>query len=92
MNERVSNGATVSAVLKAYPISRGSLEQKCRRLLDRSLAEHIRLLRLKQLITDTELTITEIAMQIGFQCTAGLTQQFTRHFQISPTQYRASVR
>lgn len=88
-------GVTVPDVLRQFPICRRSLEQKFRRLLNRSPAEHIRRLRMEYvetLLKQTDLSIKEIAFRTGFRSSSGLTQQFVRHFQKSPTEIRSHAR
>ena len=95
MGEYFSDGIGVSDVLRQFPISRRSLEQKFRRLLNRSPAEHLRSIRMDhahKLVTDSDLSITEIASRAGFSSSTGLTQQFVRYFGTSPTRLRSEVR
>lgn len=95
MEDNVEQGISVRDVLERFPISRRSLEQKFRCLLNRSPAEHIRQLRMSNvglLLRETEMTITEIAYRTGFKSSSSFTQQVTRHFGYSPTSIRANSR
>ena len=95
MADNIQHALNVADVLKKFPISRRSLEQKFRQLLNRSPAEQIRQLRMAHvchLLRETDLTITEIAFRTGFKSSSSLTQQVTRHLQTSPSAIRAESR
>lgn len=95
MADNIQQSLSVAEVLKQFPISRRSLEQKFRKQLNRSPAEHIRHLRMEHvthLLKETDLTITEIAYRAGFNSSSSLTQQIQRHAQMSPTSLRAKFR
>ena len=95
MTDQIQDGVTVAEILQSFPISRRSLEQRFRKMLNRSPAQHLRTIRMehiKKLLTETDFTVTEIANRSGFRCTSSLTQKFTRHFHLSPTEMRARLR
>lgn len=86
-------GIQVVDVLKAFPISRRSLEMRFRELLGRSPAEEIRRVRLehaRSLVLETELTIASIANRCGFSDGASLSHAFRKHFEMTPGELRSS--
>lgn len=95
MADNIQQGLSVADVLRQFPVSRRSLEQKFRSQLSRSPAEHIRNLRMEhvaRMLRETDLTITEIAYRAGFKSSSSLAQQMQRHFQTSPSSLRAKFR
>ncbi len=95
MAEHIHQGTNVREILKQFPISRRSLEQRFRRLLNRSPGEQLRQLRMehvRNLLVESDLTITEIAFRMDFASSSSLTQQFTRHFGLCPTAVRSGLR
>jgi LacI family transcriptional regulator len=95
MADNIQQAMSVADLLQKFPISRRSLEQKFRQMLDRSPAEQIRQLRMEyvvRLLKETDLTITEIAFRSGFKSSSSLSQQVMRHLHTSPTTIRAKSR
>lgn len=95
ISERVRSPLTVEDIVRAFPISRRSLEQRFQQVLGRSPAEQIRAMKMSEvqnLLRDTQRSITEIALEIGFRSASALTQQFRRHFGVTPTAARAQLR
>ena len=81
----------VADLLSNFSVSRRWLEQRFRDRLGRSPAHHIRQVRMEAVqraLIETDLSITQIAYQMGFSSSTGLTQQFKRHFRCSPTAMR----
>jgi AraC-like DNA-binding protein/quercetin dioxygenase-like cupin family protein len=61
--------------------------------LNTSLSGYITSLRIsdaKQLLTDTDMTISQIAMQLGFGCIRSFNRAFLKETGITPTAYRAT--
>lgn len=85
------SGIVVDDVLAEVPVSRRFLEREFKRFLGRLPAEEIRRLRLdraKQLVTESELSMEEIATACGY---AGATQfgvAFRKRFGQTPLAYR----
>ncbi len=93
IRKQAKDGITVTDILKAFPISRRSLEQRFREKVDRSPAEEIRRARFEhvcRLLLDTDKSIATIAHESGFASGAGLSQAFQQHFQQTPGNYRQS--
>jgi LacI family transcriptional regulator len=85
----------VSDVLAVVPISRRALERKLRKLVGRTPAQEIRRVRLAracQLLTDTDLAVSDIAGQCGFQYRTYLARTFKKVFGETPRQYRKRTR
>src|ERR1700737_838763 len=84
----------VSDVLKVVPLSLTVLERPFQKFLRRSPYEEIlrlRLERVKQLLTITDLSIAQIADQVGFSGVEYLSAMFKRKLGISPREFRRSV-
>lgn len=87
------DGIGVGDILREFPISRRSLEQRFRDKLHRSPAEEIRKTRFEhvcRLLLETDLSIDTIAEQSGFASGAGLSRAFQHHFSQTPGQFRQS--
>lgn len=82
---------SVAQIIDEFSVSRRWLEQRFRKVLDCSPAEYIRRIRLnhaKRLVCETDMTITQIAVRLGFANGAGLAQKFRRQFGASPSSLR----
>lgn len=93
IRENAKHGIDVTAILKRFPISRRSLEQRFRDKLQRSPAEEIRSARFEhicRLLLETDRSIAVIAEQSGFASGAGLSRAFHQHFGETPGSYRQS--
>jgi LacI family transcriptional regulator len=91
IRERAREGIDVSDVLRAVPISRRVLEARFQKLVGRSPhAEivRIRLLRVRQMLTETDLPLREIARRTGFRHTEYLSVAFKRQYGVSPSTLR----
>ena len=89
------HGVSVDDVLRAVPLSRSSLERKMRSLLGRSPnaeINRVRLLAVKQLLADTDLSLDLIARKAGFQHPQYMSELFKRTFGQTPGAYRAQCR
>lgn len=92
---RAGDLITVNDVCDAVFISRRSLEQRFKKLLGYSPLEEIRrthIKQAKQLLTDTDMSISEIAINSGFSCPERLSIVFRRCTGITPTDYRQQFR
>lgn len=86
---------SVADVLRAVPVSRRSLEQRFRALLERGLGEEIRrvhLERAKDLLATTALAVAEVAEQAGFASLHYLCRVFRQETGVTPTAYRRQLR
>ncbi|MEZ6047477.1 MAG: helix-turn-helix transcriptional regulator [Planctomycetaceae bacterium] len=86
---------TVADVLKEVPISRSSLERRMRELLGRSPNAEINRVRLNQarlLLTETDLSLAEIARRSGFQYQQYFSELFHKTYDQTPSQFRNEQR
>jgi LacI family transcriptional regulator len=84
-------GITVMDILSEIPLSRRVLEHRFRKVLGKTPHEEIisaRLKRVKQLLSETNLTLGAIADRVGFKHTEYLSVAFKREVGHSPSQYR----
>jgi LacI family transcriptional regulator len=85
--ERIS----VDDVVNATALSRRVLEKRFQSVLKRSVLDEINSLRIKQvkqLLIETELSITEISDFCGYTDIKNLSRYFRRHEEINPLEYR----
>jgi LacI family transcriptional regulator len=81
IHNHAGEGLRVSDVLQAIPMARRTLEKRFRHYLGRSPLDEIRRVqieRVKQLLTLEELSVTEIASQVGFESSQSLAIVFRR--------------
>ena len=81
---------SVELLGEALGLSRGHLYRKLMAITGKSPSEFIRLVRLKrakQLLEKSQLQITEIAYQVGFNSRNHFTMKFKEEFGISPSEY-----
>jgi LacI family transcriptional regulator len=81
----------VGDVVEATSLSRRLLEQRFQKTLGRSPAAEIRRVRIeraKQLLTDTQLSVAQVALASGFNFVEAMNVVFRREVGITPTQYR----
>ena len=95
IREHACDGIKVKDVLKAVPHSRTLLEGRFKKLLGRTPHEEIlrvRLSRVKQLLTETDLPLEQIAERSGFPHVEYLSVAFRREVGMPPSQFRAQNR
>lgn len=95
IREHACEGIKVSDVLQGVTLSRRVLEQRFRRLLGRTPREEIlqvRLARVKQLLTETDLTLYQVAERTGFEHVEYLSVVFKRETGRTPRQFRTAAR
>ena len=95
IREHACDGINVQDVLRAVPQARRLLEARFRKLLGRTPhAEILRvqLQRVKQLLTETDLTIEVIAERTGFAHSEYLSVVFRREVGLPPGRYREQHR
>lgn len=88
-------GIDVSDVLAVVNVSRRVLEQRFRKLLRRSPHEeilHLRLARVQQLLSETDLPLYLIAEATGFEHVEYLSVAFKRELGLTPRQFRERAR
>ncbi len=81
----------INEVCSDLGISRTQLHQKLKALTGRSTSIYIRSIRLdhsKGMVTNSRLTISEIAYSVGFEDPSYFTRTFTEEFGMSPSQMR----
>ncbi len=95
IREHACEGISVNDVLRAVPMARSALERKFKKLLCRTPHEQIlgvRITRVKDLLTSTELTLADIAERTGFETVGYLSVAFKRATGESPGRYRTKHR
>ncbi|MFK7776521.1 MAG: DNA-binding transcriptional regulator [Gimesia sp.] len=88
-------GINVDDVIKSVPISRTSLEKGFRELLGRTpLAEitRLRMQKARQLLSSTQLSLSEIAGRVGYDRVDYFSTVFRRENDSSPSQYRTDCK
>lgn len=91
IRQRACEGIGVEDVLDAVPVSRSSLERRMRRVLGRSPKAQIlsvRLDRVRQLLGETDLSLSAIAQRTGFKHPQYLSAAFKKSFGQTPGEYR----
>lgn len=91
----LSTAVTVGAVARHLNISRRLLEIKARQLFGRTIRDeiqHARLERVRNLLRNTEMTVSEIAIACGFCDPSHLCLRFRKAFHRTPNAFRASFR
>ena len=81
----------IQHICQALHISRMHLHRKVKALTDQSASQFIRNIRLqraKDLLTGTELSVSEIAHRVGFRSSSYFSRSFTGFFQLSPSDFR----
>ena len=93
IRENAWHGINVSDVLRKVPLSRRVLEGRFRRILGRTPHEEItrlRINRIKQLLAETDLSLSMIARRTGFEHDEYLSVAFKKAVGITPGRYRQS--
>jgi LacI family transcriptional regulator len=91
IREHAAEPVTVEDVLERVPVGRRTLEQRFRKALGRSPSGEIRrvhLDRARQLLSETELSVPEVARRSGFGNPWRFGAMFRRHVGCTPTDYR----
>ncbi|MBI1390538.1 MAG: helix-turn-helix domain-containing protein [bacterium] len=81
----------VSDVVEAGSLSRRALEKRFRDQLNRSILEEIRRARTKQissLLIETDMSITQIAIELRFQSEEHISRYFKREMKMTPREFR----
>jgi LacI family transcriptional regulator len=95
IRDHACEGIDVNDILDALPQSRRLLERRFKKLLGRSPHDEIvrvRLVRVKSLLVETQLTVHEVSRLAGFKYVEHLSRLFREEFGMTPSQYRATSR
>jgi LacI family transcriptional regulator len=91
IREHACEHINIEAVLKVVPLSRRKFETRFKKLLGHTPHEEItrvRMNRVKELLTETELTLAEIAERTGFEHVEYLSAAFKKKVGLPPNRYR----
>lgn len=91
IREHAWQGINVSDVLKEVPLTRRVLEKRFRKSIGRTPHEEInrlRIARVKQLLLETDLTLSEIAQRTGYQHDEYLSVAFKKAVGCPPGRFR----
>lgn len=91
IEENYQNDITALDMAKLCNLSYSYFSRLFTRIMKRSFREYlnyVRVTKAEKLLTNTELNITEIAMQVGFSTSSYFIQQFKQYKDISPKQYQ----
>lgn len=94
IREHACDPIDVADLLKVVPLSRRILEKRFMRLLNRSPHAEIlavRISRVKQLLSDTERSLEDIAARAGFEHPEYMSVVFKRETGVSPGAFRKNV-
>jgi LacI family transcriptional regulator len=95
IRENACNGLTVGGLVARLSVSRSLLERRFRKCLRRSPQQEIRLVQLKrirQLLAETDLTLSDIAALAGYEHPEYMSVVFKRLTGQTPGEYRQQVR
>jgi LacI family transcriptional regulator len=95
IKENASRGIQVGDVMRAVPIARRTLERRFKTMLGHSLAEEIRrtkIEKVRQLLTDTDMPVPEIADACGFAHAEHMIPLFAKYHQDTPAAFRRNLR
>ena len=90
-----SEGIAAKDVLKLAPGSRRQFEAKFKKLIGRTPHEEVtrvRINRVKELLTNTDITLEAIAERTGFKHAEYLSVAFKREAGVSPGRFRSQSR
>lgn len=91
IHDEASQGLTVNQIVQKLNISRSCLERRFRKQLGRSPQSELRktkLILVKKLLHNTDLTVAEIADKTGFEYPEYLYVAFKKRYRMTPIQYR----
>ncbi|EDY84383.1 transcriptional regulator, AraC family protein [Verrucomicrobiia bacterium DG1235] len=91
IRENACKGITVEQVAKSVHISRSLLEKRFRQYVGRSPQveiRHAQVMRIKQMLTETELSLAEVAEITGFEHPEYMSVVFKRLTHTTPSAYR----
>ncbi|HWD18344.1 MAG TPA: DNA-binding transcriptional regulator [Verrucomicrobiae bacterium] len=94
IREHACDGIDVADVLRAAPMSRSTLDRRFLKLLGRSPKDEIlriRLDRVKQLLAETDFSLSIIAEKVGLAHVEHLSRIFKSRLKVTPSEYRAQA-
>ncbi len=83
---------SIDSLADEMSMSRTQLFRKIKALTDRSPSSYVRFIRLnlaKELLKNPDLSISEVAYEVGFNDPNYFTRSFVQEFSITPTEYRS---
>ena len=89
--EHLDEKITIDALSRQFHMNATTLKNVFKSVYGDSLASHIkehRMERAAELLTDTSLSISEIASRVGYDSQSKFTAAFKSHYGVLPTQYR----
>lgn len=92
IREHASEQINIETILKVVPLSRRLFESRFKKLLGHTPHEEITRVRMnsvKELLTETELSLNEIAERTGFKHVEYLSAAFKKKMGLSPNRYRS---
>jgi len=95
IREHACEGIDVGDVLRAVPLSRSTLERRFAAIMGRSPKEEIlrvRLNRAKQLLVETDFSLSLIAEKLGLEHTEYFGRIFKKKFGLTPGRFRVASR
>lgn len=95
LNDNMNQDITLAQAAEHVGFSPSHLHRAFKAATGERLHEHlirIRLERAKTLLKATNLTVSEIAIEVGFSDQGHLARQFRRAFQSSPSEFRRKIR
>ncbi|MEM7313142.1 MAG: DNA-binding transcriptional regulator [Planctomycetota bacterium] len=95
IRQNATGNIRVADVLCQSSLSRRSLEHRFKKLVGHTPSEEIqrvRINRIKELLTETELPISEIAARTGFEYSEYMAASFKRETGLRPTDFRSQRR
>ncbi len=95
IREHACDPVDVGDVLRAVPLSRSILEKRFRQMLNRTVHDEIiavRLIRARQLLSETDLSLAEIATRTGFEHPEYFSVVFKRETGTPPRDFRRNLR
>jgi LacI family transcriptional regulator len=93
IDQELSSGINVTDLASQLDVSRRTLEIKLSRDLDTSpsaMIDEAKLRKAKQLLSDTDLLLDDIAKRTGFRSTSAFTRFFKRNLGCPPSAFRTS--
>ena len=86
---------SLRAIADSALVSTGYMCSVFKNATGRTVLEAVTLVRLeraRELLAQPRLTIADIAVQVGYRNTQSLVRFFRKHYQLSPSEYRANLR
>jgi AraC-like DNA-binding protein len=86
---------TITALARSVGVNEAKLMHAFKKLFGRTIFDYTQALRMdkaKGLLETTDLSITEIAFEVGYEYSSNFTTAFKRHFGITPSTARDALR